>query len=144
MNHKQVSKRQLDLEQQLLEARLRQQQLQSEEDSKWLHQEESNLRKRLSTSGSFDSADSTSSETPMFAGNNGGGDGQIPSVPASLFDKDRSSTPNSSGSVSSRKNGPDDKSIIVKGNYMNFVCSFNIGYCISLRYIYQHVIINII
>merc|ERR1719361_2247588 len=93
MNHKQVSKRQLDLEQQLLEARLRQQQLQSEEDSKWLHQEESNLRKRLSTSGSFDSADSTSSEPPMFAGNNAGGDNQNPSVPASLFDKDRSSTP---------------------------------------------------
>ena len=116
MNHKLVSKRQLDLEQQLLEARLRQQQLQSEEDSKWLHQEESNLRKRLSTSGSFDSADSTSSETPMFAGNNAGGDGQNPGVPASLFDKDRSSTPNSSGSVSSRKNGPDEKSIIVKGN----------------------------
>ena len=127
VNHKLVSKRQLDLEQQLLEARLRQQQLQSEEDSKWLHQEESNLRKRLSTSGSFDSADSTSSETPMFAGNNAGGDNQNPSVPASLFDKDRSSTPNSSGSVSSRKNGPDEKSIIVKGNYINFVCSIKIG-----------------
>ena len=144
MNHKQVSKRQLDLEQQLLEARLRQQQLQSEEDSKWLHQEESNLRKRLSTSGSFDSADSTSSETPMFAGNNGGGDGQIPSVPASLFDKDRSSTPNSSGSVSSRKNGPDEKSIIVKGNHLSFVYIQNRIMYISLRYIYQHVIVNII
>ena len=33
----------LELEQRLLEAKLRQQQLQSEADSRWLHQEESNL-----------------------------------------------------------------------------------------------------
>ena len=32
-----------ELEQRLIEAKLRQQQLQSEEDSRWLHQEESNL-----------------------------------------------------------------------------------------------------
>ena len=33
----------LELEQRLIEAKLRQQQLQSEADSRWLHQEESNL-----------------------------------------------------------------------------------------------------
>ena len=33
----------MELEQRLLEAKLRQQQLQSEADSRWLHQEESNL-----------------------------------------------------------------------------------------------------
>ena len=32
-----------ELEQRLLEATLRQQQIQSEEDSRWLHQEENNL-----------------------------------------------------------------------------------------------------
>ena len=32
-----------ELEQRLIEAKLRQQQLQSEEDSRWLRQEESNL-----------------------------------------------------------------------------------------------------
>ena len=32
-----------ELEQRLMEAKLRQQQLQSEEDSRWLRQEESNL-----------------------------------------------------------------------------------------------------
>ena len=32
-----------ELEQRLLEAKLRQQQLQSEADSRWLHQEENNL-----------------------------------------------------------------------------------------------------
>ncbi len=35
--------RQLELEQRLLADKLRQQQLQSEEDSRWLHQEENNL-----------------------------------------------------------------------------------------------------
>ena len=33
----------LELEQRLIEAKLRQQQLQSEADSRWLHQEETNL-----------------------------------------------------------------------------------------------------
>ena len=33
----------MELEQRLLEATLRQQQIQSEEDSRWLHQEENNL-----------------------------------------------------------------------------------------------------
>ena len=39
----------LELEQRLIEAKLRQQQLQSEADSRWLHQEESNLVSYLKT-----------------------------------------------------------------------------------------------
>lgn len=39
----------LELEQRLIEAKLRQQQLQSEADSRWLHQEESNLVRYLKT-----------------------------------------------------------------------------------------------
>ena len=70
-----------ELEQRLLASRLRQQQLQSEQDSKWLQREESALKKRynslcnmrkktcqnymcflrLSTTGSFGSADSAGS-----------------------------------------------------------------------------------
>jgi hypothetical protein len=106
------SKRQLELQQQVLEAKLRQQKIQSDLDNKWRLQEELNLRKRLSTSGSFDSADSTSSENPLFSTNNAGGNSQ----PSHAFDKDRSSTPNSSGSSSSRTNVSDDKAIVVKGN----------------------------
>ena len=53
--------RQLELEQRLIESRLRQQQLQSEEDSKWLLQEENNLKKRLSITGSLGSDDLTGS-----------------------------------------------------------------------------------
>lgn len=87
--------RQLELEQRLLEATLRQQQIQSEEDQKWLQQEESNLKKRLSITHSFGSEHSDSS------------DGLVPCLPPTdspprtpLFslDKDRSSTPVSSGS----------------------------------------------
>ena len=47
----------LELEQRLLESRLRQQQLQSEEDSKWLLKEENNLKKRLSITASTGSDD---------------------------------------------------------------------------------------
>ena len=43
--------RQLELEQKLLENRLCQQRIQSEADSKWLLEEENNLRKRLSITG---------------------------------------------------------------------------------------------
>ena len=39
----------MELEQRLIEAKLRQQQLQSEADSRWLHQEESNLVSYLQT-----------------------------------------------------------------------------------------------
>ena len=51
----------LELEQRLLESRLRQQQLQSEEDSKWLLKEENNLKKRLSITASTGSDDLTGS-----------------------------------------------------------------------------------
>ena len=47
----------LELEQRLLESRLRQQQLQSEEDSKWLLKEENNLKTRISFSASTGSDD---------------------------------------------------------------------------------------
>ena len=104
------SKRQLELEQQVLEAKLRQQKIQSDLDNKWRQQEETTLRNRLSASGSFDSADSASSETHVFAGNNPA----LNNMTANIFDKDRSSTPNSSGSSSSRATGSDDKPIIVK------------------------------
>ena len=51
--------RQLELEQRILETRIRQQQLQSEEDSKWLLKEENNLKKRLSITASVGSDDLT-------------------------------------------------------------------------------------
>ena len=51
--------RQIELEQRILETRLRQQQLQSEEDSKWLLKEENNLKKRLSITASVGSDDLT-------------------------------------------------------------------------------------
>ena len=54
-----VPRNHLDVETRLLEARLKQQQLESEEDSRWLQQEE---RKRLSKNLNFSSDSSTSSE----------------------------------------------------------------------------------
>ena len=60
--------RQLELEQRLIESRLRQQQLQSEEDSKWLLQEENNLKKRLSITGSLGSDDLTGSNDNVASG----------------------------------------------------------------------------
>ena len=129
-----TNSRQLELEQRLLEARLKQQQLQSDEDSRWLHREETNLKKRLSNSGSFGSADSSSSENPTAAANINGvlcantslGNDQSagknnPSAgySQSVFDKDRSSTPNSSGSTSSRTTASDEKSIVVKGKVIH-------------------------
>ena len=58
----------LELEQRLLESRLRQQQLQSEEDSKWLLKEENNLKKRLSITASTGSDDLTGSTDNMTSG----------------------------------------------------------------------------
>ena len=125
-----TNSRQLELEQRLLETRLKQQQLQSDEDSRWLHREETNLKKRLSNSGSFGSADSSSSENPTAGasingvlcastslGNDHPTGKNISSTgySSSVFDKDRSSTPNSSGSTSSRTTASDEKSIVVKG-----------------------------
>ncbi len=47
--------------------RLRQQQLQSEEDSKWLQKEESNLKKRLSITNSFGSDEGSTGEVHEVA-----------------------------------------------------------------------------
>jgi len=93
----------VELEQRLLEATLRQQQIQSEEDSRWLHQEENNLKKRLSITHSFGSEHSDSSDGLM-----GGHIESPPRTPAPLgvLDKDRSSTPVSSGS--------DERQFVVK------------------------------
>ena len=63
-----ASSRGLELEQRLLESRLRQQQLQSEEDSKWLLKEENNLKKRLSITASTGSDDLTGSTDNMTSG----------------------------------------------------------------------------
>jgi len=92
-----------ELEQRLLEATLRQQQIQSEEDSRWLHQEENNLKKRLSITHSFGSEHSDSSDGLL-----GGHSESPPRTPGPLgaHDKDRSSTPISSGS--------DERQFIVK------------------------------
>ena len=69
--------RQIELEQRILETRLRQQQLQSEEDSKWLLKEENNLKKRLSITASVGSDDLTGSTDNVEAacGGSGGGSG---------------------------------------------------------------------
>ena len=53
--------RQLELEQRILESRLREQQRQVEEDAKWLLKEETNLKKRLSITASLGSDDLTGS-----------------------------------------------------------------------------------
>ena len=67
--------RQIELEQRILETRLRQQQLQSEEDSKWLLKEENNLKKRLSITASVGSDDLTGSTDNVEAACGGGGTG---------------------------------------------------------------------
>ena len=64
--------RQIELEQRILETRLRQQQLQSEEDSKWLLKEENNLKKRLSITASVGSDDLTGSTDNVEAACGGG------------------------------------------------------------------------
>ena len=53
--HPHLSRVDLELEQRLLETRLKQQQLQSDQDARWLHQKESDLKKRLSMTGSYGS-----------------------------------------------------------------------------------------
>ena len=102
----------LELEQRLIEAKLRQQQLQSEADSRWLHQEESNLvslllvkieykavhpfqKKRLSITHSFGSEHSDSSDGLLCAMDS---PPRTPGLGLLASDKDRSSTPLSSGS----------------------------------------------
>ena len=92
-----------ELEQRLLEATLRQQQLQSEEDSRWLHQEENNLKKRLSTAHSFGSEHSDSSEG---LGGVVGGLDRAEELTPPRTPAPRSTTPASSGS--------DDRQFVVK------------------------------
>jgi focal adhesion kinase 1 len=105
----------IELERQLLEQRLRQQQRESEEDGRWLAEEETNLKKRLSIVTSFsDRSDADSVEgSPLHHG------GSAPTPPplssatppstvcctGSLHDsseRDRSSTPLSNGSAEER------------------------------------------
>merc|ERR1719348_2807993 len=90
----------MELEQRLLEAKLRQQQLQSDADSRWLHQEESNLKKRLSITHSFGSEHSDSSDGLLGVHLDAHLDSppRTPGPNLATSDKDRSSTPMSSGS----------------------------------------------
>jgi hypothetical protein len=105
-----INHAQIEREQRLLEQRLRQQQLQSEEDSRWLQQEETNLKKRLSVgtgSSSFGSAEenSDSAPEPVLASASAAipsqQQRQAPTTPA--FDRDRSATPLSSSNASTEE-----------------------------------------
>nr|CAD7597640.1 unnamed protein product [Timema genevievae] len=102
----------LDLEQQLLEQRLRQQQRESEEDSRWLAEEETTLKKRLSIATSLSDAESA----------DGGVDhSPVPHTPPP-FQKSRDSPPStlSSGRVEERSSTPlsngsaEERVIVVK------------------------------
>ncbi|KAJ4428773.1 hypothetical protein ANN_25766 [Periplaneta americana] len=105
----------LEMEQQLLEQRLRQQQRESEEDGRWLAEEETNLKKRLSIATSVSDRSDTDSVdgSPLHHG------GSAPTPPplssatppsticrtSSQHDsseRDRSSTPLSNGSAEER------------------------------------------
>merc|ERR1719397_1706813 len=98
--------RQLELEQRLLEATLRQQRIDSEKDQEWLQREETNLKKRLSITNSFGSEHSDSSEGVLVAGL--AVTDSPPHTPLLLpgQDKERSATPVSSGS--------EDRQFVVK------------------------------
>eukprot|EP00096_Caligus_rogercresseyi_P011337 TRINITY_DN4430_c0_g1_i1.p1 TRINITY_DN4430_c0_g1~~TRINITY_DN4430_c0_g1_i1.p1 ORF type:complete len:998 (-),score=345.77 TRINITY_DN4430_c0_g1_i1:144-3137(-) len=79
---------------------IKQQQKQSEEDSKWLLQEELNLKKRLSITASFGSETSTDSYSDSTAPHPGHISPSLPPPHSSChhayaFEKDGSSTPNS-------------------------------------------------
>ncbi|XP_059088265.1 focal adhesion kinase 1-like isoform X7 [Tigriopus californicus] len=121
--------RQKEMEARELEERLRRQHIQSEEDAKWLQQEEQNLKKRLSTTGSFGSeqSDSSSSCDPSHhhqflhqpqhvspanhssSSKNGLGKPEIGRVSgAGSLEKDRSRMSSSSG------NSTEDRPFVVK------------------------------
>ncbi|XP_071744242.1 focal adhesion kinase 1 isoform X4 [Lepeophtheirus salmonis] len=97
-----ISASPVGLEQRVLVAQIRRQQQQSEEDSKWLHQEEINLKKRLSITASFGSETSTDSYSDSAANNITNLPLPCPSPPSYGFDKDRSSTPVSTNSSEER------------------------------------------
>ncbi|XP_021926794.1 focal adhesion kinase 1 isoform X10 [Zootermopsis nevadensis] len=105
----------LELEQQLLEQRLRQQQRESEEDGRWLAEEETNLKKRLSIATSLSDRSDTDSVdgSPLHHA----GSVSTPPLPSSATppsticrtssqhdssERDRSSTPLSNGSAEER------------------------------------------
>ncbi|KAK7791000.1 hypothetical protein R5R35_007897 [Gryllus longicercus] len=87
----------LQREQQQLQQRLRQQQRQSEEDSRWLQEEEINLKKRLSVATTLSDRSDTDS---------GAEGGPMPAPPGSSsvsdWERERSSTPLSNGSTEER------------------------------------------
>jgi len=100
--------RQLELEQRLLEATLRQQRIDSEKDQEWLQREETNLKKRLSITNSFGSEHSDSSEGVLVPGLALATESppHTPLLHPSVQDKERSATPVSSGS--------EDRQFVVK------------------------------
>ncbi|PSN57364.1 hypothetical protein C0J52_02892 [Blattella germanica] len=105
----------LELEQQMLEQRLRQQQRESEEDGRWLAEEETNLKKRLSIATSVSDRSDTDSVdgSPLHHGGNVSTPPLTSSAtpPSTICrtssqhdssERDRSSTPLSNGSAEER------------------------------------------
>ncbi|XP_046677236.1 focal adhesion kinase 1 isoform X3 [Homalodisca vitripennis] len=89
----------IDSEQQLLERRLKQQLRESEEDSKWLQEEETNLKKRLSLAQSLSDSESVEGDLPS------------PTAPTPTLATTRSDSLDSRGSQAT---GSDDRIIVVK------------------------------
>ncbi|XP_059485924.1 focal adhesion kinase 1 isoform X2 [Neocloeon triangulifer] len=86
-----------------LEARLRRQQKESEEDSKWLQEEENNLKKRISIATSLsDRSDTDSAAEASCSPLNSLGHSKSPQSGTHSRSLDRSSTPISNGSTEER------------------------------------------
>ena len=134
--------RQIELEQRILETRLRQQQLQSEEDSKWLLKEENNLKKRLSITASVGSDDLTGSTDNVEAACGGGGSSAAStglsggsSSAASTGLSGGSSAAGGGGSSRSAESSPrqhsletKDKPVVVKVRVLPAFTFFNLGW----------------
>ncbi|XP_046384921.1 focal adhesion kinase 1 [Ischnura elegans] len=114
-------KRRLELEQRLLEQRLRRQQRESEEDSRWLAEEETNLKKRLSVAMSL--SDRSDTDSVDLGGIPGGAPHAMSTARDHMTSEDSgrecSSTPLSNGSpappsTSSSANAAEERIIIVK------------------------------
>ncbi|XP_065332955.1 focal adhesion kinase 1 isoform X5 [Cloeon dipterum] len=89
-----------------LEARLRRQQKESEEDSKWLQEEEHNMKKRLSIATSLsDRSDTDSAAEASCSPLNSLGHSKSPQSGTHSRSLDRSSTPLSNGSTDDRMMG---------------------------------------
>ncbi|XP_066999399.2 focal adhesion kinase 1 isoform X2 [Anabrus simplex] len=99
-----VGQCQFDFEQQELEQRLRQQQRESEEDSRWLAEEETNLKKRLSIATSLSDRSDTDSVEGTLPGPGSGSPLHSTPLPHPQVpdERDRSSTPLSNGSAEER------------------------------------------